>query len=304
MRNHTLLNHRQITGFIARHRLPDAFRELIVRHYAPLASWLMRTRRTTEVLFVGINGAQGTGKSTLADYLKLALESGAGWQVAVLSIDDFYLTKAERQRLAGRIHPLLKTRGVPGTHDVQMLTSCVERLRNLAATDSLALPCFDKAIDDRAAGDSGSIVTGPVDLIILEGWCVGTASQQESSLTRAINSLEESQDPSGAWRRYINAQLDGDYAELFAQLDALIFLQAPSFDAVCRWRLEQEEKLAEVSSGNAEAVMSAERIAFFIQHFERLTRLNMETLPQSAEVVLELNENHGCVRSIYSGPVN
>ena len=304
MATQTLLNHQQISEFIVQHRLPDAFRDLIASHYSHLASWLMSKHRSGETLFVGINGAQGTGKSTLADYLRLALESGAGWQVAVLSIDDFYLTKTERRKLAERIHPLLETRGVPGTHDMKMLARYVERLRSLAAADTLALPRFDKATDDRAGSESWPIVTGPIDLIILEGWCVGTASQQENSLTHAINVLEQEQDASGTWRHYINEQLKADYAELFAQLDALIFLQAPGFDAIRRWRMEQEEKLAEDTRGDATGIMSADQISRFIHHYERLTRSNLETLPLSADVVLEFNEHHDCVRSNFSGPVS
>jgi D-glycerate 3-kinase len=303
MRTLTPLSHRQISEFIAQHRLPDRFRNLIASHYAPLASWLMNKHRSNEILFVGINGAQGTGKSTLADYLRLALESGAGWRVAVLSIDDFYLTKAQRQQLAERIHPLLETRGVPGTHDMKMLASSIEQLRNLGAADTLALPRFDKATDDRAGSCNWPAVTGPVDLIVLEGWCVGTKSQQDDSLTHAVNVLEEAQDASGAWRRYVNEQLKGDYAELFAQLDALIFLKAPGFDAICRWRVEQEEKLAEATSGSTAGVMSAGQISLFIQHYERLTRSNLETLPLVADVVLEFDEHHDCVRSSYSAPV-
>ena len=234
MRSQTLLSDQQISEFIAQHRLPNAFRNLIAGHYSDLASWLMSKKRSGEILFIGINGAQGTGKSTLADYLRLALESGAGWQVAVLSIDSFYLTKKERQQLAERVHPLLETRGVPGTHDTQMLASYLERLKVLAAKDTLALPRFDKAVDDRAENDAWPVVSGPIDLIILEGWCVGTTSQHDDSLTQAINALEKELDASGAWRRYVNEKLKREYAALYAQLDALIFLQAPDFDAIYR----------------------------------------------------------------------
>lgn len=304
MRTQALLSDRQISEFMARHRLPAVFRDLIARHYSPLATWLRNIQKPGGVLFVGVNGAQGTGKSTLADYLRLALESAAGWRVAVLSIDDFYLTKLERQRLAEQIHPLLATRGVPGTHNMQMLASTIEQLRTLAVTESLAIPRFDKAIDDRAASNNWPILSGPIDMILLEGWCVGTTNQQDCELTQPVNSLEEREDASGSWRHYVNTQLKQAYAELFAQLDALIFLRAPGFGAIRRWRMEQEEKLAESLSGSAEGVMSADQILVFIQHYERLTRWNLEILPSSAEVVLELNENHDCVRSSYSTVVS
>ena len=164
----------------------------------------------------------------------------------------------------------------------------------------MTLPRFDKANDDRANPDSWPTVTGPIDLIILEGWCVGSQPQSEESLSQAINTLEELQDQSGNWHRYVNEQLQGPYAELFAQLDALVFLQAPNFDAIYRWRVEQEEKLAESSGHSSTNIMSHEQIARFIQHYERLTRANLEALPAIADVVLELDDYHGCVNSYYA----
>jgi len=300
MQTNTRLTRQHIESFISEHRLPDTFFKLIDEHYSPLAKWVMNKRRSSETFFFGINGAQGTGKSTLADYLKLVLESECGWHVAVLSIDDFYLTKAERNQLAEDVHPLLVTRGVPGTHDVQMLADCVDRLRVLETNDTMTLPRFDKAQDDRANPDTWPTVTGPIDLVILEGWCVGSLPQSEEPLSQAINTLEEHQDASGEWRRHVNEQLQGPYAELFAQLDALVFLQAPNFDAIYRWRVEQEQKLAEISGHGATNIMSHEQISRFIQHYERLTRANLETLPAAADVVLELGNDHDCVRSYYA----
>jgi len=300
MQANTRLTHQLIESFISEHRLPDSFFKLIDDHYSPLAEWVVKRRRPGKTLFLGINGAQGTGKSTLADYLKLALEIELRWHVAILSIDDFYLTKAERNQLAEDIHPLLVTRGVPGTHDIQMLADCIECLGALEANDTTTLPRFDKAQDNRANPDSWPTVTGPIDLIVLEGWCVGSRPQPQESLTQAINTLEEHQDESGDWRRYVNEQLQGAYSKLFEQLDALVFLQAPNFDAILRWRNEQEEKLAESSHHDAANIMSREQIARFIQRYERLTRANLETLSTVADVVLELDDDHGCARSYYA----
>ena len=295
-----MLSNRQIDEFIAQHRLPDKFRDLIKLHYLPLASWVESQGQPNETLFVGINGAQGTGKSTLAAFLRLALEQGANWRVVVLSIDDFYLTRAERKKLGQHVHPLMETRGVPGTHDMQMLATCIEQLKNPASENSLALPRFDKSRDDRGDPDSWPLVSGPIDLVILEGWCVGCTPQAGDDLLEPINLLEREEDASGEWRRYVNNQIKGSYSELFATLDMLIFLQAPSFDAVYRWRLEQEEKLAAVTPGDAAGIMNSEQLARFIQYYERITRVNLATLPGTADVVLELNENHDCVRSSYA----
>jgi D-glycerate 3-kinase len=295
-----MLSSRQIDEFIAQHRLPDKFRDLIKLHYLPLASWVKSQGQPDEPLFIGVNGAQGTGKSTLADFVRLALELGANWRVAVLSIDDFYLTRSERKKLGEHVHPLMETRGVPGTHDMQMLTTCIEELKNLGSENSLALPRFDKSRDDRADPDTWPLISGPIDLIILEGWCVCCTPQAEDDLLEPINTLEREEDASGGWRRYVNDQIKGRYTDLFATLDALIFLQAPGFDAVYRWRLKQEKKLASVTPDDAAGIMNSEQIAHFIQHYERITRVNLTVLPGTADVVLELNENHDCVLSSYA----
>ncbi len=299
MQQRRMLTNQQQEKFISKHRLPDKFGDLIAEHYSPLAKWVVQKREPDQTLFVGINGAQGTGKSTLAAFLRLALETNAGWRVAVLSIDDFYLTKAERGKSGERIHPLLATRGVPGTHDMPMLTACVENLRNLGAQASLSLPSFDKARDDRADPGAWPVIDGPVDLIILEGWCVGSKPQPDDALLQPVNSLERDEDPSGEWRRYVNQQLKGSYADLFAQLDTLIFLRAPDMGAVHRWRLEQEEKLSAATPADAGSVMDSEQVARFVQFFERLTRDNLVSLPEIADVVLELNYNHDCKQSYY-----
>jgi D-glycerate 3-kinase len=170
----------------------------------------------------------------------------------------------------------------------------------------MALPRFDKSLDDRANRDSWPTVSGPIDLLILEGWCVGSMPQSKEALREAINDLEERQDTPGDWRLYVNEQLEDPYAELFAQLDALVFLQAPNFDAVYRWRVEQEEKLARISGHGAAGIMNREQITKFIQHYERLTRANIAGLPETADVIFELDDDHRCVRSRYmsSAPSN
>jgi len=294
-----MLSRKQIDHFITRQGLPAEFRNLIDNHYNPLASWLVRQRPSEKKALLGINGAQGTGKSTLAAFLQLALTEHEKWHVAVLSIDDFYLTRDEREKLGKMVHPLLKTRGVPGTHDLPLLSGYIRRLRSLGTDAELALPRFDKARDDRARAETWPAITGPIDLIILEGWCVGSRPQTPAALLKPINRLERDMDPDGKWRCFVNEQLKRGYADLFARLDYLFFLQAPDFDAVFRWRLEQEIKLAEKSPKDSAGIMNREQIAAFIQYYERLTRANFVSLPKMADVVLELDQSHDCVRSIY-----
>ena len=289
----------QLDAFIAEHRLPDAFRRIATNFYDPLATWLGRRLEPETPFLLGINGAQGTGKSTLADYLALALGDCGARTVAVLSIDDFYLTKAERQHLAQTVHPLLAVRSVPGTHDIPMLLECLAQLRALGPGERARLPRFDKARDDRADETTWPAVTGPVGLIILEGWCVGSAAEPEAGLDAPVNALEQTRDTDSRWRRYVNERLGADYAQVFAELDALVFLQAPGFEAIRSWRIEQEHKLAAAQGGQAPGVMSDDEVREFIQYFERITRNNLQTVGSNADIVLELDEYHDCVASRY-----
>jgi D-glycerate 3-kinase len=285
--------------FIADHGLPDSFRVTAKTFYESLATWLREHLAPDRPFLLGINGAQGTGKSTLADYLSLAIGESGKHNVAVLSIDDFYLTKSEWNTLAEQVHPLLAVRSVPGTHDVPMLRDCLDHLRKLRAGDRCRLPRFDKAADDRAPESSWPGIEGPVDLVILEGWCVGSVAEPDAALGAPVNTLEETKDPDGRWRRYVNERLASDYAAVFANLDALVFLQAPGFDAILRWRIEQEHKLAATAGPHAPGIMSDDQVRDFIQYFERITRNNLETVRSNADIVLELDEYHDCVASHY-----
>ena len=296
------MNEETLKRFIDRHRLPASFVFDARDHFLPLARQLPAWRHGARTLLLGINGAQGTGKSTLADFLADATRALFGWSAAVLSIDDFYRTKAERVALARNVHPLLATRGVPGTHDLGLLDGTLDRLLSLGDGERVALPRFSKADDDRADPASWPEVLGPVDLIVLEGWCVGSLPAEASESSLPINALERDEDPDGRWRAWVEARLRSDYAPVFARLDALVFLEAPSFDAVHRWRLEQEEKLAETGTGAG--ILSAPGVARFIQYFERISRRNLKTLPSRASAVLRLDEAHRVIETRFRGDAN
>ena len=285
--------------FIAEHHLPDSFRNTATKCYEPLAAWLRRRLARRTPFLLGINGAQGTGKSTLAAYLALTLGESGHRNVAILSIDDFYLTKSERRQLSETVHPLLATRGVPGTHDVPMLRDCLSTLRKLEPGEHCRLPRFDKAADDRADETSWPTVPGPVDVVILEGWCVGSAAEPDAGLEVPVNELEADRDADGRWRRYVNERLRTDYAAVFAELDALVVLQAPDFESILRWRIEQEQKLAAATEATAGGVMNPRQVAAFIRYFERITRNNLDVIRSSADIVLELDEYHDCVAAHY-----
>ncbi len=288
-------NEDTLQAFMGHHKLPESFRDIAQDVYLPLIDWL--DKKTEWPLLLGINGCQGSGKSTLADLIAVVL-GARGRRVAVLSIDDFYLTRSERQQLAQTLHPLLQTRGVPGTHDLALALQTLDNLLSLGPGDTAPLPRFDKSFDDRAPQSQWPTVTGPIDMVILEGWCVGSRPQSENELTTPINALEKNEDHDGRWRQFVNDSLK-NYQQLFGRLHTMVMLKAPDFSCVYHWRLEQEQKLAALSPGGS-GVMSAEQVARFIQHYQRLTEANLATLPSHADVILELNHQHGIDRAQYS----
>lgn len=282
-----------IQSFLEQEHLPTAYGEDAQQWFLPFIEELRAAIHEQEQspFLLGINGAQGTGKSTLA---KLIVESlnGSGLHALSLSIDDFYLGKEERLKLAARKHPLLATRGVPGTHDTTLLGVTLEQLKCLDGASAVAIPRFDKASDDRVPEAQFTFQEDQLDLVILEGWFVGSTAEAEQSLESPLNALEENEDPQGEWRRFVNSSLHSDYQPLFQSLHQLVMLRAPSFEQVYEWRGLQEEKLAQKSGPSATGIMNSEQLHRFIQHYERLTRHCLKTLPQQADVVFELNSEH------------
>lgn len=261
-------------------------------HYRALAAWVAERARGDGCPVFGINGAQGSGKSTAAAFLRDELATAHGLRAAVLSLDDVYLPRAARQALAVEVHPLLATRGVPGTHEVALGIETLQRLKRLPAGESLALPGFSKADDDRLPRSRWSRVDGPVDLILFEGWCVGVPAQAAAALQTPVNALEADEDADGRWRHWVNEQLATRYADWFAGLDALIFLQVPDFDCVRRWRGQQEQDTARQAGGAGAGLQSSRQLDRFIQHYQRITLHALDVLPARADVRLALDHDH------------
>ncbi|MGM0632118.1 MAG: hypothetical protein ACQETO_02990 [Pseudomonadota bacterium] len=285
-----------LRDFLSRERLPDHYERVFRDVLPPLAAWLHGRTQPDRPLLVGMNGAQGTGKSTLAKGLSLVLENTFECPAIPLSLDDFYLTRVERLQLADRVHPLLATRGVPGTHDIAMATDTLKRLGHASPQRPVALPRFDKSRDDRAPDSEWPVVQRRPAIILLEGWCVGTPPQEESALSEPVNRMEAERDTNMHWRRFVNRQLRDVYQPLFRALDRLIMLEAPSFSAVYQWRCLQEDRLSEQIDSHGTAaghrLMDPGGIRGFLQHFERLTRHAFRTVPDIADVVLHMDPSH------------
>lgn len=232
---------------------------------------------------LAISGVQGSGKSTLAAQV-VELARSRGLCAAALSIDDTYLTRAQRQRLADRIHPLLATRGPPGTHDMPLALSTLDAAK---AGQSFALPRFDKLADERVPELQWSQIDQPLDLLVFEGWFLGTPAESEAALQTPLNALEREADEDGTWRRWCNQALADDYPALWQRFDRLWFLQPPSFSVVPQWRWQQEQALQQASP--ARTSMSRPQVERFVQFYERISRQALRTLPDIADRTIALD---------------
>jgi D-glycerate 3-kinase len=232
---------------------------------------------------IAIVGAQGSGKTTLA---RAAAQAHGAAQV---SIDDVYLTRAEREAMAREVHPLFVTRGPPGTHDLDLLSDLLGRLSKAAPNEDVLLPDFDKRGDDRRPVEDWRPFRGRPSAILIDAWCLGALPEDEAALERPINALEQRDDPDGVWRRAVNGFVGGSYAEFAASLDAILFLKAPGFEVVLDWRCQQEADLLGLAPTDLPADERT-RLAGFIQYFERVTR-RMLAGGVSADVTVSLDRN-------------
>jgi D-glycerate 3-kinase len=277
-----------LEAFIHQEGLPADYADTVQQWFLPLAEDILHlVSRSTQAPIVGVSGCQGSGKSTLAALLVLMVRDMLGLRAVNLSIDDFYHTHATRLELARTVHALLATRGVPGTHDV---TLALETLQALRQPGQVLIPRFDKAIDDRKPSDEWPQIAAPVDLIVLEGWCLSVPAQEDECLLEPVNALEANEDSDALWRCHVNESIRNNYAPLYDMVDYLVMLKAPDFARVAEWRGRQESKLAANSNGRGHKIMNETELARFIQHYERLTRHGLQVLPELADVVYELTD--------------
>ncbi len=259
----------------------------------------LRARRDSQPVVIGLCGAQGSGKSTLTRVLQAALRDDHALAVAVISLDDLYLPSRERARLAENVHALLRTRGVPGTHDVGLGVEVIQRLRSASAEGVTRLPRFDKAVDEPLPSDQWPLFQGRADVVLFEGWCVGAREQDPADLLAPINALEREYDADCGWRRYVNAQLAGPYRGLFGLIDRLVMLRAPGFEVVYEWRRQQEHELAQrvrqAGGSSPLRVMSDAQLLRFVMHYERLTRHILAEMPGRADVLVTLDARRNIV---------
>ena len=266
--------------------------------YIPLSFWIEKQyKKNGKTLFLGLSGGQGSGKTTVSGILKIILKFFFKRKVHVSSIDDFYKTLKDRDQMSKTIHPLFKTRGVPGTHEVKLLKKFFMFLKR-KRFKKFKLPKFDKSANDRLKQEYWIKVKKKPDIVILEGWCVGAKPQKGFLLKKPVNILEKYEDINCVWRKYANEKLKKDYKKIFSMIDHFIFMKIPNFNMVFKWRHLQEEKLRKKSRFK-KRIMSIAEIKRFIMFYERITLQMLKDLVKSASVVIILNTKHEIKRLIF-----
>ena len=265
----------------------------------PLCFWISKNTNKKRPYFVGLAGGQGTGKTTISSLVRIILIKYFKLKVFRISIDDFYKTRKERASLSKRVHPMLMTRGVPGTHDIDMILSFFKKTK-IKNFKRLKLPNFNKAIDDRFNKKKWYDLKNKPDVIIFEGWCVGAKSEKNITLKKTVNSMEKIKDKKQIWRKYVNQQLKTKYKKLYSQLDCLIYLKAENFKLLQKWRLKQERKLLVKSKKNLNSkIMSKEDVLSFMQTYQRITQNMFKFTPKYASIIINLNSDHQIKSALY-----
>ena len=265
----------------------------------PLCFWISKKANIKRPYFVGLAGGQGTGKTTSSSLIEIILTKYFKLKVFRISIDDFYKTRKERISLSKRVHPMLLTRGVPGTHDINMMLKFFKKVKS-KKFKRLKLPTFNKAIDDRYNKKYWYNLKKKPDVIIFEGWCVGAKPEGNNTLNKTINLMEKNKDKKRIWRKYVNQQLKSKYKKLYSQLNCLIYLKAKNFSLLQKWRLKQERKLLVNSKKNSKLkIMNKEDVLSFMQTYQRITQNMFKNMPQYASIIINLNSNHQIKTAVY-----
>ncbi len=258
--------------------------------YLPLSNWIYSIySKDFKIKTFGLSGGQGAGKSTITKILKFILKKKYGLDICVFSIDDFYKTKAERKKMSKNIHPLFSTRGVPGTHDTNLLNNTLQNLKK-KKFKTVLIPKFDKSLDDRKKKSEWIKIKKRPCIIIFEGWCVGAKHQKINNLKKSLNFIEKKHDVDLIWRKKVNNELKNRYNKIFNKIDKLIYLKAPSFDYIFKWRLLQEQKL-KLASKNKN-IMSKSKVKEFIMFYERITKQMMKDFNKISDLTIFLDEKH------------
>ena len=234
-----------------------------------------------------IAGSQGSGKSSLSKLIKLYLEKFCYKSVVIISMDDFYLSKSQRTQLSKNIHPLFLTRGVPGTHDLELMNKKIKQILNKEFP--IYLPIFDKVSDSRKRTYKKIL---KADVVIFEGWCAGARPVDQNYLQKNFNNLEKHKDKNFIWRNSYNKYLN-EYQKLFSQFNFFIYFQFNHWDHVLNWKYKQELELRDKKKD----LGLKKYLREFIQYYEKVSKWMHLKVPKYCNILIKLDA-HQKIKSI------
>ena len=275
-------------------------KKMIKSFLIPISFWIANKIQKKKPYIVGLAGGQGTGKTTISSIISIILRKYFKLNVFTISIDDFYKTRKERLILSQKVHPSLMTRGVPGTHDTNIMLDFFKKVKRKKFR-SLKLPKFNKAIDDRCTRKLWYSIKKRPDVIIFEGWCVGAKAEKNNTLIKPVNSLEKLNDKKLTWRKFVNKQLQSKYKQLYDQLNCLLYLKSKNLSLLKKWRIKQEKKLRlKNKKSNNHKIMNNKEVIKFMQTYQRVTQNMFKNVPNYASIILYLNSNHQIKSVVYN----
>ena len=260
----------------------------ICKYILPIIQYI---DKTNDKKFI-ISGSQGAGKSTLSKLIKIIIEKTSSKKVMLLSIDDYYLSKIDRYNISQQIHPLLITRGVPGTHDIKKLKEHLGQFKKKQFP--IITPTFNKLKDDISKKTK---VFNKADILILEGWCCGAKPIENKFLKINLNKVEKELDKDFKWRKYYNSKLKNEYQQIFKTFDRIIYLQPLSFQFVLKWRYAQEKNNAKKTK--TKNFMNKNTTKNFILYYEKLTKWMIKNMPDKADMLIKVDKEQKIKKIIY-----
>ena len=264
------------------------------KYINPLLNNIIENYQKNKTAIIGIQGGQGTGKTTLAIFLQEKLRK-TGYTVESFSIDDFYTSYKERKRLAQQYptNPYYQiSRGIPGTHRVREL---LHTLQNIKDGKPFTIPHFDKSLHHGAGDIIGERkVKERVDFVLFEGWCVGLPLVSKKEVEHICQKNKIFLPPGYD----IVLQFLKLYQPLWKYLDYVIMLKPQHSGLHLKWRRQQEQELQQ-QKGNS---MSRKQMEHFVDIYLPLTYAGYEKI--KADAVLTIDRRHEFVELTSSPTIN
>lgn len=245
-------------------------------------------------VIVGFSGPQGSGKTFNCTEISSQLNK-MGHKTFQFSMDDFYLTFEEQNELQKQFPEdwMLNGRGLPGTHDLKLLHSCMEGIRK---GDTVDIPKYDKSQNGGKGDRMGyvSVDFSAIEIVIFEGWFNGYVHipSEEKLLEKwkPISSRFEQVKIEDILR--LNHNLS-KYYEIWELFDCFICVKTDDINNVYKWREQQEHDLiSKKGSGMTDKQVKQfvdRYMPMYWMYYQRLEL--MQNMVPSKEIVIDIARN-------------